>query len=271
MKTFFFLFIFGFCFLQGFSQDSRKSLGYIDYKFSHVNDTLNRMNPNVEIMRLYFNNSVSLFKNREWATFEGKLKESITTGSGVSVNLGRMPAGSKGQFFCYYNKGVTLKSTQLGRNNYLINDTTKPEWNILDDTMNILGYRCQLASCKLKGRWYNAWFTTDLVYSSGPWMLKGLPGMILKATDTKSEVIFEAVEIKMQSEAETIVLPLEAVTVSQNEYNTLADAFKKNPSAFRGDRNGESPITAVKIASGTGNPNNSKSKVYNNPIVLSEN
>lgn len=56
------------------------------------------------------------------------------------------------------------------------------EWAIREDsTSTVLGYDCMLAESDYHGRHWRAWFTLDIPMSSGPWKLRGLPGLILKA------------------------------------------------------------------------------------------
>lgn len=59
---------------------------------------------------------------------------------------------------------------------------TEMEWQISDSTATILGYECVLASTDYHGRRWQAWFTPEVPVPFGPWKLRGLPGLILKAT-----------------------------------------------------------------------------------------
>ena len=70
------------------------------------------------------------------------------------------------------------------------------EWTIHDDTMLLIGQRCQKATCYFRGRKYEAWFTMDIPISKGPWKFGGLPGLILKITDDKYLYSFECIRIE---------------------------------------------------------------------------
>lgn len=55
-------------------------------------------------------------------------------------------------------------------------------WEIVaDSTTIVLGYECLMAKSDYHGRNWTAWFTTDIPLCFGPWKLRGLPGMVLKA------------------------------------------------------------------------------------------
>ncbi len=67
----------------------------------------------------------------------------------------------------------------------------KIDWKISDDTLTVGGYLCRKATGDYAGRKWNVWFTEEIASSAGPWKLRGLPGMILKAEDSKSIHSFE--------------------------------------------------------------------------------
>ena len=56
-------------------------------------------------------------------------------------------------------------------------------WELADDTLTVSGYLCQKAVGKYAGRTWTVWYSEDVPTSFGPWKLRGLPGMILKAED----------------------------------------------------------------------------------------
>lgn len=69
------------------------------------------------------------------------------------------------------------------------------EWSIEgDSTKNILGYECIMAQSDYHGRIWKVWFSPDVPLQDGPWKLRGLPGLILKA-DGGNDFMIEAEEI----------------------------------------------------------------------------
>ena len=74
------------------------------------------------------------------------------------------------------------------------------DWTISEaDTMTVCGYICKKATCKFRGREWTAWYAEELNMDAGPWKLHGLPGLILKATDSHAVVQFEATSVQPDS------------------------------------------------------------------------
>jgi GLPGLI family protein len=70
------------------------------------------------------------------------------------------------------------------------------QWDIINESKFIGGYKCLKATTFFRGRKYFVWFTEEIPISSGPWKLNGLPGLILEAIDEKNEVSFKLKSIK---------------------------------------------------------------------------
>lgn len=76
---------------------------------------------------------------------------------------------------------------------YMLMDRYKSEeqmddlpWHLHPDSLQeIGGYPCQLATLELYGRHWSAWYTPEIAYSTGPWILRGLPGLIVQAYDSE--------------------------------------------------------------------------------------
>ncbi len=75
-------------------------------------------------------------------------------------------------------------------------DWQKPDWEITEETKEIIGYQCFKATANFKGRQWTAWFTPEIPVQDGPWKLCGLPGLILEAEDGNGEYRFVANGLK---------------------------------------------------------------------------
>ena len=67
----------------------------------------------------------------------------------------------------------------------------KVDWTLDDDTLAIGGLLCHRGTGKLYGKQWTVWYTEEMPSSAGPWKLRGLPGLIVKAEDSEGIHCFE--------------------------------------------------------------------------------
>ncbi len=100
------------------------------------------------------------------------------------------------RLFRDYSIGKTIVHQSYGMEVWeLREDIEKQDWEIEDSTMNILGFNCVKAVADFRGRKWIAWFAPELPLPEGPWKLCGLPGIILRAYDSKHHYTYEAMDI----------------------------------------------------------------------------
>jgi|GEM_PF-1275408 len=73
------------------------------------------------------------------------------------------------------------------------------KWTILNDTASISNLLCQKAECDFGNRHWIAWFATSLPFSDGPYKFCGLPGLIIKISDSKNSYDFSLISIVEES------------------------------------------------------------------------
>ena len=83
-------------------------------------------------------------------------------------------------------------------------------WKLSKNTKKIQNIECFSAQAEYRGRVWTAWYTPSIPVSSGPWLLYGLPGMILEAEDLNKTVQFVC---------EGVIIPAENVEISQPKAN----------------------------------------------------
>lgn len=66
-----------------------------------------------------------------------------------------------------------------------------PEWVLQDGQKEVLGYLCKQARTHYLGRTWFVWYTEEIPVSAGPWLLRGLPGLILAAEDSNRYFLFK--------------------------------------------------------------------------------
>ena len=116
-------------------------------------------------------------------------------------------------------------------------------WTLTDDTLTVSGYLCQQATATHRGVEWRVWYTEEIPSSAGPWRLRGLPGLIVKA---ESEAhTFCLAELRM--EATPITAPKKNPDVQRMAYAKLLKhrndvygnrQYAKNPFFHVPDLNG---------------------------------
>lgn len=109
------------------------------------------------------------------------------------------------------------------------------KWNITNEKDTLLGYPIQKATCSYHGRIWNAWFTTEIPISDGPWKFNGLPGLILKVRDSQLQFGFTAKGIEKYQKPINMYFAEKGAsdpirTTIENYYKHLK-GYKNNPSA----------------------------------------
>ncbi|MBC7652522.1 MAG: GLPGLI family protein [Deinococcales bacterium] len=132
-----------------------------------------------------------------------------------------------------YNSDTTKSSIFLDglKKNYVVLDTLVAlnRWDILDDTETFMGYKCQKATINYNNEKYTAWFTTKLPYNAGPVDFRGLPGLILKVSNSSRKFGYEAVEILLPYKG---VIPMfnsvgETISIRSVEWAALINEDNK--------------------------------------------
>ena len=183
----------------------------ITYRTKSVRDTTKldsegRYDYENDDMQLEVGEKVSYFYSATYRAYEEELRKSVDANN-IAIPTSTSARGSISMDF--YRNYPTGKSTYLDkviREKFRITEPLEqPQWDIIaDSTKQILNYDCQMARCTFKGRTWTAWFTADIPLDNGPWKLCGLPGLILRAYDSKQQYIFDCVGMKQAGEAENI-------------------------------------------------------------------
>jgi GLPGLI family protein len=107
-----------------------------------------------------------------------------------------------------------------------------PQWTICEDTSTVLNYSCQKATTRFRGRDWEAWFSPAVPLNAGPWKLHGLPGLILKAADSRNHYVFECIGLEqLKGEKEPILRRKKSnndITCTREEYRKAQKQFYDN-------------------------------------------
>lgn len=123
-----------------------------------------------------------------------------------------------------------------------VDEIEKIDWNFDDlETKEYLGFQLKKATADFRGRKWTAWYSEDIPVNAGPWLLSGLPGLIIHAYDDLQEVEFlmsaledENLEDKWVVEDGDGHLKIRIVAeVSKSQFFKIRNNMVKNPDAYR--------------------------------------
>lgn len=146
-------------------------------------------------------------------------------------------------------------------------------WKVSKQTKEINGYFCQKAELNYKGRYWEAWFTQDILLQEGPYIFHGLPGLIIKMKDNKENYIFEMIGIQKNTIIDNIDIKdsfKKELVVNKKQLNKLYidyynDPYKEVRAQGSIIENNESLNLNERTIK-----KQKAIKKYNNPIELSE-
>lgn len=97
----------------------------------------------------------------------------------------------------FQKRDIKYKGGVFNKSFFVTDSLDTFHWKILQDTVSILGIKCQKAETSFRGRNYEAYFTTDIKVPDGPWKFNGLPGLILRIFSLDDTYSFEAKSIEV--------------------------------------------------------------------------
>lgn len=132
--------------------------------------------------------------------------------------------------FDYHRNSTTTISRRwlhpLGDAYCMIDTIPDFNWELSPDTMRILGFLCQKASCKISMggdiRKFTAWYTPDIPASYGPSKFFGLPGLILMVDNTYFNYTAVAIRIPIQTDELTKLSPCKGLpTITKKQADEI--------------------------------------------------
>lgn len=130
----------------------------------------------------------------------------------------------------YPSYNSTLKKS-VGSTQLAIANDKKIDWKISGEKSKVLGYDVQKATAKWRGRNWVAWFAPEIPLQDGPHEFSGLPGLIVRAEDSKGDHQFTLVATKkVDIDADEMLSKKnEEIAVSDEKFKKLWADYKKDP------------------------------------------
>lgn len=147
----------------------------------------------IDYFELYINDTCSIFKPQE-----SDLKENMSWATSKNVVLQNFNLNTR----------YVIK-TMWGEELHLTDSMFKRQWQITESSRKIAGYACRKAIWQANDstRIY-AWFSYDIIPSTGPESFNGLPGTILGLATEDGGVVYFAKKVEILSPTPaTFILP----------------------------------------------------------------
>ncbi|TXF75816.1 GLPGLI family protein [Chryseobacterium sp.] len=128
--------------------------------------------------------------------------------------------------------GTKTYKSRIARDQYAYEEDRPMEWKILPETAKIGDYKTQKAETNFAGRTWFAWFTSDIPFQDGPYKFSGLPGLIVKAEDSKGDYSFDLKESKKITELPSLVQRGTTIKVKRDAFTKQMEKYKKDPMSF---------------------------------------
>lgn len=240
------------------------------YEMTMVTNTDKPDDKQEETMMLKVGKTTSQFYSYSKFLTDSLVAEAKAKGAGheaiVDIIKSHVPKVTY-QIYKNYPAGKVTTLDRLAMSNFRCEEENdQPVWELRSDTLTLLGYACRKATCRFKGREYEAWYTTDIARSEGPWKLYGLPGLILKANDTEGHYSFECTALIRHGEGEKILFTgKEHEPISRKNLRKTFERYYADPVGFV---TSAAPNVTVKIQTEDGQAQKAPKNIPFNPIEL---
>ena len=206
----------------------------VSYNLIYIKDTTQPNNKNTDLEMLLIGKHTSKYFSQQFVEYNEHIKQLI------KLNQAVLPGAKFGtlgmEIFKDFNSNkltVTDLETLMHDSFLYKEDFPQLTWTILNENQTISSYPCQKATVIFRGRKYEAWFTTNIPINNGPWKFGGLPGLILKISDTQNHYIFECMGIESLRIKEPIKFyPIDYKELKREDYNQFVKRFHKNKVAY---------------------------------------
>ena len=146
----------------------------------------------VDMFELYFNDSLSLFKQQE-----SDLKESYSWATDKNTVYQNLKRNHRYTIKSIWGEAVPLTDTLYGR-----------KWKITDSKRSICGYMCRKAIWQANDSTsIYAWYCNEISMNVGPESFYGLPGAILGLATEDGGVIYFAKSVEQKQPDPSTLLP----------------------------------------------------------------
>ncbi len=190
------------------SQSANNTIYLCKYDFIRQIDSTNKKSRITDIMYLEIGSESSKYYSHlkqlgiRNSSNDQAMKKPIEV---MMQNHANYYSEAESEIITHFFKSGKIKVIDQFKNTYCYTvPIIVPDWKIQRDTITILKQLCQKATAFYKGRHYIAWFASSIPLKLGPWEFTGLPGLILRVTDTEEQFVFECTSLTANGEKNNI-------------------------------------------------------------------
>ncbi|MBD3904168.1 GLPGLI family protein [Chryseobacterium sp. Ch-15] len=235
------LFITGLCFAQS---------NQFIYEYTFKMDSLNRDKSDTENMILQTSSKGSKFYSQVKAVYDSTMTAAFKDAQATQkthfdfTNLKQSKVSTE-VIKTYPDYKRTLKRS-ISSNRLLMVYDKKLNWEISKEKSKVLGYDVQMATTFLHGRKWKVWFATEIPIPDGPHEFYGLPGLIVKAEDSKGDHQFTLIATKKVAvdSDEMLSKKNKEIIIDEEKFRKLWGDYKKDPVKEMRQTSGSSSISA---------------------------
>jgi len=214
--------------LSFFAQEEFLTHYEIQYEVEYSLDSTDLDNKTKETVYLYTGAETGVFMNFNFAhqeEIEADYEEQMRKQRGLSTtsyrdNISR-PTNFKILFFKDLKSDSILTVAALAYHQFLYQEPEIPQWELQDSTKTYEKYLVQKAKTHFAGRDYTAWFSPEIPIPDGPYVFKGLPGLIVELYDSQNHYHFKLLSVEKLEKPKKWNFP-------ENLKNTTKEEFLKH-------------------------------------------
>ena len=210
-KNILFLFFIGLCSMIYGQECNSCSKFY--YSFSNQSDSLDVNSKTSHVFVLMKKKDSTLFtdiQNKKADSLEAVIWADYKRTKSGTISYKGVP---NAKYKYYISKDLSKPTNdikvydKIGTGNFMYEDDTKLQWELVNEKKQIAGFFCQKAQTFAFGRKFIAWFTTEIPISDGPYKFRGLPGLIVELYDDKKYFVFSLIRHLKNDNDAVVILP----------------------------------------------------------------
>lgn len=204
------------------------------YEVTFLVDLNNPNTSRTETMTLLIGNQTSLYKNEHKAVrdsiarsvIKNSIGNAVSSGvNNISLDLSKAPRVHL-QHEVLRDEDNIFIYDKVFRYQFVFPAPTKPNWILKPDRKQIGEYMCEKAVADYNGRQITAWYTKAVPVSEGPYVFKGLPGLVIELHDGAHSYDFKL--IYLRKEKRLITAQQSAIATSYEKFIKAREESKQN-------------------------------------------